>query len=224
MSSYSSTFFPVYYIQNKNLHLVSPSYFPQEKLDNSKINRFFPFFIEGEDCNPNSNNITISTLGCLYFSPPAIAANATYKFSRGIPGLISIQGLSGPESWGLWTDDTIVTMKILIDSSVYKENYSEWFINLETKPFLFAHIHSQPISIKSNLSNKIFNYDIGQEGWISVPIDLKNLKSNSIEISIMIPNAIAPSSINKSYNDSRKLGIGLLSLSLTSRPVNPSNK
>ena len=44
MKSFPATFFPVYYVRTKLLHLISPSYYTREKLDYGKISPRSPLF------------------------------------------------------------------------------------------------------------------------------------------------------------------------------------
>lgn len=218
MATFSSTFFPVYFVQNKVLHLLSPSYFPQAAPKYEEVSSKKPLFVEGEPCEADAGNISIHGVGCLFNSPPMLKCNTEHYFRYNILGLENPFGLSAMEPFGRWSDAARVEFGLRIprNATTVKGGY----VNFEVTPFLFKTSSTQRVLINWGKS-KSARGSIRSRGWISLPYseeDFDDLESNRIIFRFDLPDAISPHDLDPLNGESRKLGLGFIALSLTKQP------
>jgi len=216
MSSVQSTFLSVFFLRKATLHLVSLSYYyPQEQIDYSKVSRAWPLFVEGASCG-DDEGVAISSIGCLYFAAPGLLAGAVYKFSESRP---EIAGLGAPEAWGVWNKDVRVALT-LRGNALQLAKLPRGYINFDVQPLIYP--GSRPQRLKIQIGERVYRGAVDSRGWISVPYkseDWSGQVSSELKASFEFPDAVAPKDIDSSTNDSRKLAIGFISLSLTAEPV-----
>jgi hypothetical protein len=220
MASFSSTFFAVYFVHSKILHLLSPSYYSQETMDMRTVSPSRPLFLEGTDCVEDEGNIPIKGVGCLYHQPPHLEIGRQYDFSKLIPGLLEVTGLSDTETWGIWSDAKKVKLNLLI-GSMHDDLSNKNYINLLLRPFTAGPIKSQRVQVALG-DHVIQTYSLNHQQWISVPFsatDLRNKESRELSIELTLPDALAPNSVDPRSSERRLLGVGFVSLSVSQAPV-----
>lgn len=220
MSTYSSTFFPVYFIQSKILHLLSPSYYTRETLTLQKITPATPLFIEGDDCNGDAYSVTIAGVGCLYFQVPSLKLDAHYSFGKNIPALFVTYGLGRVEPWGRWSDGKHVKINMLLDGGFVSAD-SVRYLNLHIHPFLSPTSGVQNVTAIWGRGNRS-ETAVRTPEWISIPFrkdDLSGFKNRELVIELELPDAISPSSLDSASGDTRQLGLGFSDLSITEIPL-----
>jgi hypothetical protein len=220
MSTFSSTFFAVYFVNSKRLHLLSPSYYPQEDFDIRTASLSRQLFLEGGDCQANEGNITIRGVGCLYLTPPYLEFARQYNFNATIPGLISASGLSGAETWGTWSNAKNVELNMLLDPSSAR-GAGVHYINLLLRPSISEKIKSQGIQASSG-GHAFKEYELTREEWVSVPYtnsDLRGVGNRELAVSMVLPNALIPHDADVKNPEMRLLGVGFISLLLSDKPI-----
>jgi hypothetical protein len=220
MNSYRSTFFPVYFIRNKILHLLSPSYYPMEAIDLEQISPDKPLFVEGATCDSKRTEraIAIGALGCLYFMPPIVDVEIKHRFGESLQG-VSTTGFSHQEFWGKWSAESRVSLVISATSRDI-DDLHDGFVNLELNPYLPPGIAAQGVHI--SWGRKTHQGVIASPGWVSLPYssdDWSGSRVRTLRIEFELPDAIAPRDIDKNSADPRKLGVGFSALSITAKPV-----
>jgi hypothetical protein len=220
MNSYRSTFFPVYFIKNKVLHLLSPSYYPMEAIDLEQISPDKPLFVEGATCDSKHTEraIAIGALGCLYFMPPTVDTEIVHRFGESLWG-VSTTGFAHQEFWGKWSAESKVSLVISATSQEI-DKIHEGFVNFELNPYLPHGIAAQ--SVRISWGRKSHRGVIASPGWVSLPYssdDWSGSRVRTLRIEFELPDAIAPRDIDKTSADSRKLGVGFSALSITAKPV-----
>jgi hypothetical protein len=216
MENMSSTFFPVYFIQSRTLHLLSSSYYPQEAFSPEKITPSTPLFIEGEACTAGTHSVSIEGVGCLYSHAPGLRLGAEYAFSKNIPALYVSSGLSGVEPWGRWSDGKHLKIGLLLDNA---------FASTDGLRYLNLHVH--PFSGVQNVTvvwgqGKRSEMVIRGPEWISIPFrksDLSGYQNRLLVVQLELPNATSPISLNPLSGDTRELGLGFTNLSVTETPL-----
>jgi hypothetical protein len=141
----------------------------------------------------------------------SVQCNKSLLFNRPEPGLAIVRGMSGEEPWGRWSDADTVSIafsypeeacenqNITLNLQAYvnkqhKELHTSLLLNEEPiKSFTLAYRDSTPTVLKLDLPAGLLK-----------PGETNVLKFN-------IENPVSPASLGKS-NDSRKLGIGFISI------------
>jgi hypothetical protein len=220
MSSLSTSFFAAYFVQHKTLHLLSDSYYLKDVLDIREVSRNKPLFLEGDSCGADERNVTITNVGCLYYSPPSLEYGKQYNLGAVVPGIASSTGLSNPEGWGTWSNANDVQLKILLSpDSVPKNN--PLYLNVEVQPFIVGPVKNQRVTLswgKNSRADKV----IDQQEWVSLPYvsnDVSNASTHELALRVHIPDAFSPHMVDKSSPDTRLLGVAFLKLSVTSAPM-----
>jgi hypothetical protein len=221
MSSMSSTFFPVYFLQSKVVHLLSPSYYTQETLSPEKITPATPLFVEGDACAADANAVTIAGVGCLYFRAPGLKMGADYPLGKNIPGLFVSYGVGGVEPWGRWSNGKRLKMRLLLDSG-FTSTDTVRYLNLHVYPFPAANAGVQNVKADWGSDEKS-EIVVRQPEWISIPFrksDLSGFQDRMLSLELELPNATSPNSLDPLSGDLRELGLGLTDLSITEAPLN----
>lgn len=216
MSNMSSTFFPVYFLRSRTLHLISPSYYPQEALSPEKITPNTPLFIEGEACTVGTHSVSITGVGCLYSQAPGLKLGENYAFNKNIPALYISSGLSGVEPWGRWSDGKRLKIGVLLDDE-FASSDSVRYLNLHVHPFAGV----QNVTAVWGQGQKTDMAVRGPE-WISIPFrrsDLSGYQNREFVVELELPNATSPFSLNPLSGDTRELGLGFTNLSVTETPL-----
>jgi hypothetical protein len=220
MNSYRSTFFPVYFIKNKILHLLSPSYYPMEIIDREQISSDKPLFVEGATCDAKHTEraIAIGALGCLYFMPPTVDIEIEHRFDESLQG-VSTTGFAHQEFWGKWSTESRISLVISATSRDI-DDLDDGFVNLLLIPYLPSGIAAQSVHI--SWGRKTYQGAISSQGWVSLPYsreDWSGARVRTLRMEVELPDAIAPRDIDKTSTDTRKLGLGFSALSITAKPV-----
>jgi hypothetical protein len=220
MSTFSSTFFAVYFINTKTLHLLSPSYYRREDFDMRMVSISRPLFLEGMDCDVNEGNITIRGVGCLYRTPPHLEFGRQYDFNSTIPGVISTSGLGETEAWGTWNNAKSVEINMLLaPSSAGKAGVH--YINLLLRPLIIGQVKSQ--IVQTSCGGQVFKeYAFTQQEWVSVPYtnsDFRGEGNRELAVNMTLPNAFIPNEVDSSNPEKRLLGVGFISLSISDKPL-----
>ncbi|CAN7474718.1 hypothetical protein LJR034_003093 [Caballeronia sp. LjRoot34] len=219
MSSFSSTFFAAYFIQQKKLHLLSASYYTKEDMKLEDVSRNKPLFLEGDSCASNEHNITIADVGCLYFSPPSLPYGRQYRIDASTPGVASSKGLSDPEVWGTWSNAFDVDYTVLLDTNAVP-NDKKLYLNIEVQPLVLGNSKSQKVQVSWGKDSHMEQI-VDKRKWISLPYlsdDLAGFAAREMSIRIHIPGAVAPHSVDPNNPETRLLGIGFLALSVSDAP------
>lgn len=221
MASYSSTFWPVYFVHNKLLHLLSQSYYSMEHLNLQEVSPQKPLFIEGAPCVPGDfHDITIVGVGCLFQGPPSLKIGPQYSFSAPISGLLVKDGLSDHESWGQWSDSASAELNVMIESDDLLKHGSG-FINIKVQPYLFKDIKAQDIFVSWGRGRHAQG-SIHETAWVSLPYnknDWSGFENREMTIKINFLDASSPHEVDPKNGDTRKLAIGFLAFSLTEHPL-----
>jgi hypothetical protein len=216
MGSYSATFFPVYFIRNKVLHLISPSYYPQEVLKPEDISPQTPLFLEGDVCEQDKYRVPLRDLGCLFLRLPTLKLDSRYRFSQNLIEFTNVQGLSTREAWGRWSDGNEVIVPLSVDGEDL-EKHPIGFINFHVSPFLPTGRSAQNVLISWGHGRS--GHAVVSEGeWVSLPINEQDWEGSTLKkiaIKFDLPDAISPHKLDAANLDTRKLGIGFVSLSWT---------
>ncbi|MEX3916224.1 hypothetical protein AB4Y43_08290 [Paraburkholderia sp. BR10872] len=220
MSTYSSTFFPVYYLQSKTLHLLSPSYYSQETFSPQKITATTPLFIEGDACDAKAYSVTIAGVGCLHFQTPGLELNIHYPFSKKISALFVKYGLSFVEPWGRWSDGKHLKMSMLMDGGIAGADNVR-YLNLNVVPFVTPTSGVQDVTAIWGRGKKS-ETNVREQEWISIPFrksDLSGFQNRELVLELELPGAISPHSVESTSEDKRQLGLGFNDLSITEVPL-----
>jgi hypothetical protein len=213
MSSYAATFFPVYFIRHKTLHLLSDSYYPKEQFDLASVSPARPLFVEGEECKPDTPwTTTVVGVGSLYRHHPTIDFGSNYPLSRQLPISIEAEGLSYQEWWGRWNDGDKVAFR-LIASSADLSKAPSGFVNFQIQPYPGRN-GTQRVSITQGEWHA--EEVIDQRRTISVPYlkdDWKGAAVQAMTITMDLPDAVYTS------GDGRKLAIAFVAIGVTSTPL-----
>lgn len=217
MSSYEATFFPVYFIRHKTLHLLSDSYYSKEQFDLASISPTRPLFVEGEECKPETPwTTTVVGVGCLYRELPTIEFGSNYQLSKKLPMSIEAEGLSHQEAWGRWSDGDKVTFRLFASSADLSKAPSG-FVNFQIHPYMGRGAQRVSIARGEWRAEEV----IGQPRTISVPYvrdDWKGADLQSMTITMALPDAVAPNAIEPTSGDMRKLAIGFAAIGVASTP------
>ena len=220
MNSFSSTFFPVYFIRNKLLHLISPSYYSQETLNPRNVSPRAPLFLEGQECVTDKYHSPLPGLGCLFFRGPTLTPDRLYQFSRATREIADIRGLSVREPWGRWSDGK----KVIISLSADDEDLHELpngYINFDLSTFLGAGIAAQNVSLSWGQDRK-GHLALSERSWISLPISEQDWVRGDVRklsIEFDLPDAISPKELDVTNSDSRTLAVGFIAFSWTVRSL-----
>ncbi|GAB7521214.1 hypothetical protein PBS_01970 [Paraburkholderia sp. 2C] len=220
MSSMSSTFFPVYFLRSKVVHLLSPSYYTQETLAPEKITPATPLFVEGDACAADADAVTIAGVGCLYFQAPGLKLGTDYPLGKNIPGLFVSYGMGGVEPWGRWSNGKRLKMRLLMDSG-FMSTDTVRYLNLHVHPFPAANAGVQNVKADWGSDEKS-EIVVRQPEWISIPFrkgDLSGFQDRMLSLELELPNAASPNSLDPLSGDLRELGLGLTDLSITEAPL-----
>jgi hypothetical protein len=216
-----NTFLAVYYIRNKELHLVSPSYYPVERLTPDRITRGRPLFIEADypcESVAESGAITIPGVGCLLQSPPSPRLDVSYPFTSIYP-FIETAGLSSPEPFGRWSASPSVQVGISVDGERFPTD-ERMYVNLRMSPFVARSIRRQRIGLSWGASRRADEALAARE-WISLPAgpaDWTGDRFKTLTISLSFPDAAVPMSIDDRSRDARLLAVTFEEMSLTRQP------
>ena len=215
MAGYTSTFFPVYFIPHKTLHLMSPSYYPMESLKVDEISPQRPFFVERGICEAGDpREIAVIGVGCLYLHTPFMKIGPRYEIGQ-IPTLVS-NGLSMPEPEGRWSDGRSVELSFQVDGNQLASN-PNGFINLNVAPFLHSRIDGQRVVVTWG-DRRVAHESIRAAGWISLPYNDRDWGGNgshTMTIKFELPDAIAPRDAGKRSGDDRDLAINFSLVSVS---------
>ena len=223
MDSFSTTFFPVYFIRNKLLHLISPSYYSQEALNLREVSARTPLLFEGEVCEADQQHLPIPGVGCLYSLAPTLTPDRSYLFNRTIPEIGDAHGLSVREGWGRWSSKKDVELS-LYSSGENIEKTGSGFLNLNLSVFLPPSVSAQHVSFRWGKDRR-GSLALSERGWVSLPVSAGDWTSGEIRkisIEFDLPDAISPQTVDASNLDTRTLAIGFIELSWTSNQVGRS--
>ena len=119
-------------------------------------------------------------------------------------------GWSVLEPWGRWTDGNEASIAIRLGDDVKRP-----IIDLTLQPFA-PHEHAQRVTVIVD-GKQITSQTLTATAVVSIPIlDLDSERHRTIAITLVLPDAISPEQAGLSA-DTRKLGVGLLEISLKSR-------
>jgi hypothetical protein len=217
MKTYASNFFAPYFIPNKMLYLLTPSYYPHTAIRSEDVSQTKPLFVEGDSCQSGPTKMAVASLGCLYFEWPSLQLNTVYRFNEDLPYWINATGLSVLEPWGRWTDGKRATLYLVAK----KEDVgSDLFLNFELIPFLPPALKHQTVIIRWGRDNEA-RVDLAEHGWVSLTLsthDWSRPDAVGVLVEFYLPDAVSPHSIDRSSNDRRILGVGFIAMSLTKGP------
>jgi hypothetical protein len=216
MDSFSATFFPVYFIRNKLLHLISPSYYSQEALNPGDVSPQTPLFFEGRSCEPDQYHSPVPGVGCLFFQDPTLRPNHSYQFNQRSPEIAEPPGLGGREPWGRWSNSkTVIITLYANDEDLYK--LPNGFINIDLSPFLPGGMKAQSVSLRWG-KDRNGHLTLYERSWISLPISEQDWASGDVRklsIEFDLPDAISPKEVDATTTDTRALAIGFIAISWT---------
>jgi hypothetical protein len=219
MASFATTFFPVYFIRDKTLHLLSDSYYPKEQFDLANVSPLRPLFVEGAECKPDAPwSTTVVGVGCLYRQFPTIEFGSNYLLSEQWPMGIVGEGLSLQEKWGRWSDGDKVVLRLFASSADLSKAPSG-FVNFRIHRYI-GRGGFQRVAIRWGERNAEEVLD--QPRTISLPYvrtDWKGSGPEVMTITMDLPDAISPRAVDPTSADTRKLAIGFTVVSVTSVPA-----
>ncbi len=219
MASTKATFFSAYFIPNKTLYLLSPSYFPMYHLDLEKDSIKQSFFLEnGKNCKKN-HGVIIENLGCLYPSIPTLLFNKTYSFKEDWPIFLNIDAeYSSAQPWGRWIIGKNFKVTLYVNSKKLVQHQTGT-INFQIKPFVYQNLlKEQKITVKWG-GNHISSFTLTNDQWITLPYTISDWHETSahnalskITIDFSAPDATPPAQIIPYSSTKAPLGIGLIAL------------
>ncbi len=148
---------------------------------------------------PASDVPTKSTLSDTAYSSPLSEGIDFTKVEY--PAFVAdIQGISGPEPWGRWTDGdrAIIKFKENLPRAFYLELAVKWAFGPNFKRPIRVRVGTHEQTFTVTQTNEIFRFEF---------INVQN--ANTIEI--IPPSPISPKSMNMN-NDQRRVGVGLVKL------------
>jgi hypothetical protein len=141
---------------------------------------------------------------------PKIYPNEVVEFTQASnlgPRLLG-NGWSHAENWGTWSDENHTSLFIPTPNTDFVK------ISLQVQPFLPSKNYKQTVVFRSGGKTlkklQLVNPDAQ---WIDLEIPPSNSALTYTRLDIEIPDAISPNTLQKSL-DTRKLGIGIISLKL----------
>ena len=217
-----NTFLAVYYIRNKELHLVSESYYPVEPLAPGRITRGRPLLIQADyPCESVSEDgaVTIPGVGCLLASAPSPRLDVSYPFSSLYP-FIGTAGLSSAEPFGRWSAAPSAQVNVSVDGERFPI-HERMFVNLRLSPFLAASIRRQRIGLSWGAKRQS-DESLATREWISLPVgpaDWTGDRFKSVNVSLTFPDAMVPMTVDERSRDARILAVAFEELSMSLRPT-----
>ena len=220
MGGFGVTFMPVYFIRDKELHLISESYYPREKLSLDRVSRTWPYFTENFECDAvgHTNTMTIHGVGCLLFDPPSPELDTSYPFSRTFMFMTSMAGLGPPEPWGRWSVGNLVQIELEADAQRMPLD-REVYLNLQMRPYLPPRAQHQRLLFSWGSGGEA-SVDLAAREWLSVRLDKahwKGVRVRTVMIRLDLPDAVAPSTVQDSP-ETRPLAVAFEDLSLSTSP------
>jgi hypothetical protein len=220
MESFSTTFFPVYFVRNQLLRLISPSYYSRETLHLKDISPRTPLFFEGDVCEADQYHLPLSGVGCLYFRRPTLTPDHSYQFKQTLPEIADVRGLSVREPWGRWSGAKKVALSMYANQEDI-DKLPDGYINFDLSAFLPPGIPTQHVSLSWGKGRQ-GNLALSERGWISLPVSDQDWVTGDLRkllIEFDLPDAISPQQVEVTNLDTRTLAIGFIAISWTVHSV-----
>ena len=219
MSSFAGTFFPVYFVRHRTLHLLSDSYYPKENLDLANVSPAWPLLVEGKECKPETAwTTTVVGVGCLHRQPPTLEFGLDYRLSEPLPVAIEAEGLSVQEVLGRWSDGDRVAFR-LSASRADLSNAPVGFVNFQFHPYA-GRRGSQRVAL--TWGGRHAEEVVDQLRTFSLPYvrdDWNGADVQAMTITMDLPDATSPNSVDPGLHDARKLAIKFITMGVTSVPL-----
>jgi len=120
-------------------------------------------------------------------------------------GIVSLEGFSGLEPWGVWTDSTKASVKIVLPARFIDKVRT---VEFDVRPYV-VNEESQIISVKLN-GHCLGTWNLNKQTILKFNIPASLTKHSELKFDFDIPHARRPSDINASL-DTRLLGVGFIS-------------
>lgn len=218
MNSPAATFLSVYFLQNKELHLLSAAfgYYPQETFHQTPPHQLV--FIETtENCALQDNGLAVNNVGCLYEEIPLLKVGKNYSLNTS-PLFLETEGFASSDSDGQWTSAVLAKLTFYISEKELLK-HPVGYINFEVQPFLYPGLTSQNVTINWG-KNKTLTNNVASKKWLSVPYNINDWKETpsqtykNMTIEFYLPNAISPLQAISSP-DNRILALKFIQFSAT---------
>jgi hypothetical protein len=127
-------------------------------------------------------------------------------------------GFSVPESWGRWTEGELSQLTIELPTGLVNRTLRADFL---VQPYLPAGQLSQLMIININ-EKKLFAASLDSPKIVSIDIPAVLNTNDKLLITLNLPDAVSPSIMEPGNKDTRKLGVGFVSLGI--KAINIENK
>ena len=214
MVSMPATFLSAYYIRNKTLHLVSPSYYPQHVLNAEAISPQNPLFFEGQQCDPDRYRLPLGRLGCIFLREPTFRPEQLYHFNRRYLELAENPGLGSKEAWGRWSNENKVIMTLRAGGEDIARLPSG-YLNFDLSPFVPPGVAAQQVLLFWGNGNT-GRVSLSERSWVSIPVseqDWQGAAVRTLSIEFKLPGAVSPKDTDARSSDSRRLAVGFVAVS-----------
>jgi hypothetical protein len=222
MGDYGSTFFPVYFIRKKTLHLASASYYSADTpVSFQDIWRGRPFLIHNYGCEGigHEDTVTIPGVGCLLLSPPSLALDTVYPFNRSFL-FVDMPGMDAREAWGRWNRRTAVQLVLTADVRRTRVDQNA-YVNLLLKPFRLTRQGHQRL-VFSWGANRHADAALAAREWISLPLQSTDWTGNSLQtltVSLDLPDAVPLRQLDLGSSDPTPRAVGFEQISISLSPL-----
>jgi hypothetical protein len=221
MKDVRTTFLPVYFIRSKELHLISPSYYPREPLPLDRISPATPYLLQDFGCDGvgHSRTMTIEGVGCLMFDPPSPELDTSYPFNRTFHFVVPVAGIGPRESWGRWNNRRQAQLRVRADS-IRVPTGEPLYLNLRVAPYLPPGRTAQRVVLLWGAS-RAAQESVSGEAWIAVPLqpsDWTGGRVKTLTIDVQTPDATVPAEVEAGSHERRPLAIAFKDLVLSTTP------
>lgn len=137
-----------------------------------------------------------------------VAAGAHATTDSGDGNVILGQGWSGPEGWGVWSQERHATLVLPCNANAQLQAASRWELGLKLRPFGKQRI------IISGPSGILWQGPINQvDQDIRIAVSRQDCRQGQYQFDLAIPDAMSPKQMGLS-GDERMLGVGLASFEI----------
>ncbi len=159
----------LYFLPNKRVHVISPTFKPSEPLAFERITRQRPLLVQNYGCEGvgHDETMTVPGVGCLVLAPPSLKLGASYPFNQSFL-FVDFEGMTGRDGGGRWNTRPTLLLKLSADPR-RSRIIDPVYVNLLVNPFLPAGTPPQRL-VFSWGKNQRGEALMSDRGWISLPV------------------------------------------------------
>ena len=130
------TMLALHFLPSKRVHVVGPTFFPNEPLALEHVSRLRPHLMQNYGCQGigHDETVTVPGVGCLLLAPPSLALDTVYPFNSSFL-FVAERRLGQREPDGRWNIDSTVHLNLMADPRRVGVG-REVHVNLRLSPYL----------------------------------------------------------------------------------------